>query len=388
MTTGAPNGNTSEAAHDLNNLLTAIIGAADAVLERSAIDPDSRADIAHIREGARRGAMLVQRLRADPRDALAVPAVPEPIAINETISATYRLLDHRLGPNVTLALYLAEPGGQVTADPAQLDRALLNLIANARHAMPNGGTVTLGTASRSVATAEMRLPDTIPPGDYVVITVADTGTGIPRDQISRIFEAGFSSWTDADGSGLGLASVRDIVRRSNGYLAVESVEGHGTCFEIYLPRVDFSPAVVVPDAIPLASGLTVLLVEDDLLVRHVIERALHRTGCIVVCVGAAEDALDFLKDSICDLMISDIALPGMDGLALARLVLAAQPELPIILTSGYAYHPEDGEFGPANVMFLIKPYGQREMLDAVARIAKERAARLTGSPRGIPDGPP
>jgi two-component system cell cycle sensor histidine kinase/response regulator CckA len=358
-----------EVAHDFNNLLTAIIGAADAVLERSEIDPETRADIAHIREGARRGAVLVQRLRDD------TPAPPDLISVNDTIRATYRLLDHRLGANVTLALDLAEPGGQVMADPSQLDRTLLNLIANARHAMPNGGTVTVGTARRVVAVAEPRVPDTVPPGDYVVITVADTGSGIPRDQISRIFEAGFSSRRHTGGSGLGLSSARDIVRQSNGFLAVESIEGRGTRFEIYLPRVESAPPPAVPEAAPMTAARTVLLVEDDLLVRHVAERALRRAGWTVLCADSAEDALEVLNESACDLVISDIAMPGMDGVALARLVLARQPGLPVILTSGYAHDAVDDGGEVPNVVFLTKPYGQAELLAAVAGVAGARAVR-------------
>lgn len=362
----ASSGNARDVAHDLNNLLTAIIGAADAVLERSGTDPETRADIAHIREGARRGAMLVRHLRGDTND---MPAPPELISVNDTIRATSRLLDHRLGANVALVLDLTEPSGQVIADASQLDRTLLNLIANARHAMSNGGTVTLGTMRRVVSIGESLVPDTIPPGDYVVITVADNGGGIPQDQISRIFAAGFSSRRGAGGSGLGLASVRDIVHQSNGFLSVASVEGCGTRFEIYLPRVDDAPPPVVSATGQMVASRTVLLVEDDLLVRHVIERALRRAGWTVLCAGSAEEALRILTKSMCDLMISDIAMPGMDGVALTRLVLARQPELPVILTSGYARPAADDEFRVANVVFLVKPYGHAELLGAVDRIA-------------------
>lgn len=367
----APAGVARELAHDFNNLLTAIIGAADAVLERSWIDPESRADIAHIREGAHRGTALVRRFRGDARD---IPAPPNLISVNETIRATYRLLDHRLGANVTLTLNLSEPSGQVMADPSQLDRALLNLIANARHAMPNGGTVTLGTTRRVLAVSELLVPDTIPPGDYVVITVADTGSGIPQDQMSRIFESGFSSRHQAGGSGLGLSSAREIVCQSNGFLSVESVAGCGTRFEIYLPRREGAPAPAASEAAPVTPAGAVLLVEDDLLVRHVAERALRRAGWTVLCADTAEDALEVLKESACDLMISDIAMPGMDGVALARLVLARQPELPVILTSGYGSIEADDGIALTNVVFLTKPYGRAELLTAVARVAQRRAA--------------
>lgn len=358
-------GQTREVAHDLNNLLTAIIGATDAVLERSGLDPETRADIEHVREGARRGAVLVRRLRGDTN----LPARPGLISINEAIRATSRLLDHRLGAHVALALNLAEPGILVMVDPFQLDRTLLNLITNARHAMPNRGTVTLGTTRREFTVAEPLSPDTIPPGDYAVISVADTGTGIPPDQIPRIFEAGFSSKKASGGTGLGLSSVREIVRQANGFISVESVEGHGTRFEIYLPIASDAP---VPEMPPLPAVLTVLLVEDDLLVRHVTERFLHRAGWIVLCADSAESALEILQASICDLMISDIEMPGMDGVALARLVRVRQPNLPVILTSGYEHEPPGSGLEAAHVVFLTKPYGHAELLAAVARIAPGR----------------
>jgi two-component system cell cycle sensor histidine kinase/response regulator CckA len=364
----APGEDVHKVAHDFNNLLTAIIGAADAIIERPEIDPETRADIAHIREGARRGTMLVQRLRGTTQDATDPPGL---ISVNQTIRATYRLLDHKLGPNIALALDLPEPGEQVRIDPSQLDRAMLNLIANARHAMPDGGTVTLGTSRRVVAVAESRVPDTIPPGIYVVIAVADGGAGIPHKQISRIFEIGFSSRHQAGGSGLGLSSTRDIVRRSNGFLSVKSVEGRGTSFEIYLPLGGDACAPVAPSA---AEAPVVLLVEDDLFVRRVAERTLHRAGWNVLRAGSAEEALDVLHEAKCDLLISDITLPCMDGVALARLMLVRHPGMPVILTSGYARTAVSNPETVANVVFLTKPYAQAELLDLIAEIVARKAA--------------
>jgi two-component system cell cycle sensor histidine kinase/response regulator CckA len=256
----------------------------------------------------------------------------------------------------------------VTIDPSQLDRALLNLIANARLAMPNCGTVTLGTSRRAVAVAESRVPDTIPPGCYVVIAVEDCGAGIPHGQISRIFKAGFSSRRQAGGSGIGLPSTREIVRQANGFLSVASIEGQGTRFEIHLPCVESAPAPILPMNAVTNAASTVLLVEDDLLVRNVTERTLQRAGWNVRCAISAEEALEVLREGECDLVISDVALPGMDGVALARLVRARLLAVPIILTSGYERTAADGAADVTNVGFLIKPYGQAELLDAIARI--------------------
>jgi two-component system, cell cycle sensor histidine kinase and response regulator CckA len=366
----APGDDVHKVAHDFNNLLTAIIGAADAILERSEVDPETRADVAHIREGARRGTSLVRRLRGAAHEPADPPGL---ISVNETIRATWRLFDHSLGSDVALALDLRVSGEQVTIDPSQLDRALLNLIVNARHAMPDGGTVTLGTSRRVITVAEPRVPDTIAPGDYVVIVVADSGAGIPREQMSRIFEPGFSSRRRTGGSGIGLSSTRDIVRRSNGFLAVESVEGQGTRFEIYLPLAGDACGPVAPTA---ATARAVLLVEDDLLVRRVAERTLRRAGWKVLCAGSAEEALDILREGNCELLISDIALPGMDGVTLARLMQQRQPDLPVILTSGYQRTAVNEAEADAKAVFLTKPYDQAELLAMIARLVAGKPPEL------------
>jgi two-component system cell cycle sensor histidine kinase/response regulator CckA len=373
VTGTGPGGDARETAHDINNLLTAIIGAADAVLERPETGPETRADAAHIREGARRGAALVQRLLHG-ADHIAAPA--RLISINETIRATSRLLEHRLGAGVRLTLRLTESDGQVRADPSEVDRILMNLIVNAGHATPSGGTVTLSTARSVLTTALPRVPDTIAPGDYMTITIADTGTGIPSSDLDRIFEPGFSTRRVEGGSGLGLASVRDIVRAAGGLLAVTSVEGQGTRFEIYLPREE-GPAPRSPCAFPGTAVGTALLVEDDILVRRVAERMLRRAGWTVICADSGEAAQEILLKTQCDLMISDVVLPGMDGVALARLVLASRPDMPIILTSGYEPAATEEADLPTNFVFLTKPYGQEDLLAAVARIGE---GRTFGSP--------
>jgi two-component system cell cycle sensor histidine kinase/response regulator CckA len=197
--------------------------------------------------------------------------------------------------------------------------------------------------------------------------VTDTGAGIPADQISRIFDAGISSRLATGGSGLGLASVREIVRQAKGFLSVTSVEGRGSRFEIHLPLVERVTPPVISEG---AADRSVLLVDDDPLVRRVAERALARAGWTVRCAGTGEDALEILLRTPCDLMISDIAMPGMDGVALARLALARQPGLPIILTSGYERTAEQDGGEITSVAFLAKPYDQHELLATVEQITR------------------
>ncbi|MSP00097.1 MAG: response regulator [Acetobacteraceae bacterium] len=347
-----------EVAHDLNNLLTAVIGAADAILTRPDIDPETRADVEAIREGACRGGALAQSLRGQET------AAPDPVSVNATIRATSRLMAHQLGRRIALTLELGEPDCFVRTDPSRLDRVLLNLAANARQAMPDGGTVALRTGTRLVEAAERHVPDTIPPGDYAVISVADNGAGIPAGDLPRIFERGF---TTRGGTGLGLPSVLAMVRQSNGHLAVETADGRGTSFEIYLPAVAASslaagPPVKTPGV--AATGGTILVVEDDPLIRGMAERVLTRAGWCVVSADSAEAALALLDGpgGACGIVFSDLSLPGMDGVALARQVGARWPGLPFILTSGYEIAPPEAE----GVRFLSKPYGQEALLAAVA----------------------
>ena len=227
-----------EIAHDLNNVLTATIGIAEAILSRPGVDARTRADVEAIREGARRGGALIKR-----RLGLA-GAPPEPIATDNCIRMTARLIAHRLADGMSLKLDLADPEGWTRADPACLDRILLNLVANARHAMPGGGTVTLSTRHRAIEREEPRVPDTIPPGDYVVVAVVDTGAGIPAGILARVLQPGFTTRSRQGGSGLGLASVHAAARECLGFLSMESVEGQGTRIEVYLPRETARPASV------------------------------------------------------------------------------------------------------------------------------------------------
>jgi two-component system, cell cycle sensor histidine kinase and response regulator CckA len=360
-----------ESAHDLNNLLTAIIGAADSALQGVAIDPETRADIMHIREGAWRGVELVLGHGSSDDGTQGV------VSVNASIRGTSRLLAHRLGPRIALVLELEEADDRVRIEPSRLDRILLNLLANADHAMPDGGTATLRTERRRLTESKTCLPDTIPAGDYVVVSVADTGPGIAEERLPRIFERGFSFWQGVNGSGLGLASVRDNVRRSHGFLAVETVEGHGSRFEIWLPWRDGETQRTrsIEPRHPAFAGV-VLLVEDEWLVGQVAERILHREGWTVMHADSAEVALEMLQESACDLMISDMALPGMDGLALTGRVRERWPKLPVVLTSGYAAPTgADGAQVP-DVTFLTKPYGRAELLSVVSRVVEP--GRRTG----------
>jgi two-component system cell cycle sensor histidine kinase/response regulator CckA len=288
------------------------------------------------------------------------------------------LLAFRLGSDISLTLDLTEDNDGARAEPSQLDRALLNLVANARYAIEGAGTVTLRAERRLLVAASSCVPDTIPAGDYIVIVVADTGSGIARDQLRHVFDPGFSSRIRSGGSGLGLSSVRDIVRELTGFLAIESIRGCGTSVAIFLPRHarEWKSARAAKAHLTTRAGV-VLLVDDDVLVRQLTEQILRRAGWTVLCAGSAEVALEVSQHSAYDLLITDVAMQGMDGVTLTRQTLSRRPDLPVILTSGYAELAAMDEWRSANVSFLTKPYGRADLLGAISRVTQRRAAEAS-----------
>jgi CheY-like chemotaxis protein len=257
-------------------------------------------------------------------------------------------------------------------DPGQLQGALLNLAINARDAMPNGGILEIGTALVEVDTEFAGSYDTITPGSYVVITVADTGTGISPENLKRIFDPLFTTKAIGQGSGLGLAMVRGFAQQSGGHVSVYSELGHGTTVRVYLP---VAPTEAEPNTeswvepAPQVRGVGhVLLVEDDDLVRRFATERLIARGYSVTAAGSGPEALRAL-DTIghVDLLLTDIVLPvGMTGRQLAAEFLARRPDTPVLYTSGYTESVllNDGQLDP-DAILLPKPYSSRQLTDAV-----------------------
>ena len=326
-------------AHDFNNLLTAILGGADA-LRGGGLAPAALAELAGdggCRPARRRPGRPIARLRPAAAAAAAHPGV------NQAIAGMAPLLRRLLGDRVRLDLALEEPGRRIRVDPAQFDQVLLNLAVNAREAMPGGGTLTIATTHALVLRPEGEGPAGLPPGRYVVLEVSDTGCGIPPEALPRLFEPFFTTRPDKGGTGLGLATVQGIIAQSGGQIAVESRPGAGTRFRIHLPRQD-APADPLPAAVPAAAapaspaaaGLLVLVEDEDPL-RRLAERVLTRAGHTVLPADSAEAALARLEAAPRPaLLVSDVAMPGMDGVALARALRQRWPDLPVVLVSGYA----------------------------------------------------
>jgi two-component system cell cycle sensor histidine kinase/response regulator CckA len=361
-------------AHDFNNLLTVVLGASeDAQRLAGPTDPALAAELTQIRQAAGRGALLVKQLLAYARQQVLAPRL---VPLNEAVEGIASLLrgsGQRQG--VALEVALDEPGRMVLIDPSQLDRVVMNLAMNARQAMPQGGRLRLSTGRLVLLSALPGVPDTVPPGRWTVLEVTDTGGGIAPEVLPRIFEPFFTTRPDRGGTGLGLATVHGIVRQSGGFMVVDSQPGQGTCFRILLPRVE-EPTADSPAAAPTASRPArhplgpILLVDDEAPLRRLAERALRRAGHDVVVAEDAEIALTLLEDGLVPgHLVSDVAMPGMDGVALARVMRARLPGLPVLLVSGYAHATVDGGLEEDGIRFLAKPYGPAELVAAVGEVA-------------------
>jgi len=382
-------------AHDFNNLLTAILGAADAILDRAETPAETAADARQIRRGVERGAALVRQLLAFSRQQTLQPRI---VAVNAAIEDAAQLLRRLLGANIALTLSLEQPGRRVKVDPGQLDQVLLNLAVNARDAMADGGTLTLSSGHATLYRPRLAGAETIPPGRYVTITVADTGGGIPDAMMPRIFEPFFTTKRALGGTGLGLPTVLGIVRQSDGFLEVASQPGVGTKVVVYLPRHEAPAEAIAPPSIaspsiastpraPAATGggdRGVLVVEDEEPVRRVLARALTRAGWRVLAAETAESALEMLgnqadsPESQLSVVISDVVMPGMDGPALIRAVRLICPNVPAVLVSGYAAPALRQDLAAADIAFLAKPYATSELLDLVARLTGGQARKAHG----------
>ena len=374
-------------AHDFNNLLTAVLGAADSIGARAGLDAETVEDAAQIGASALRGAALVRQLLAFGRQQTLQPRV---LAVNDAVTDLTGLLRRLLGGKIVLELELETPGRTVRVDPTQLDQVLVNLAVNARDAMEEGGVLTLRSGHMTLYRPLTRGVETIPPGRYVMIEVRDTGAGIPPEVLPRIFDPFFTTRRDKGGNGLGLSTVHGIVRQSDGFVAVESELGAGTRVRVYLPRWDGQEAVAIPRVPAFAADMAqivaadvprlVLLVEDEEPVRRLAERILSGRGWRVLSAANGEAALALLAGPppvALSALVTDMVMPGMDGVALVRAVRAAlgAPMLPAILVSGYAEETLRRDLDAAATAFLPKPYSLKALADRLDEITA--AARVS-----------
>ena len=346
-------------AHDFNNLLTAVIGSLDLVKRRSGnMEPRNLQFIGNALEGAHRAAALTSRLLAFSRQQALEPA---PTDANALITSMLTLLGSTLGERTNVETRLAVDLWPTLVDPNQLESALVNLAVNARDAMPDGGCITIETANAEIGSDN---PE-VGAGTWVVVSVKDTGTGMAPEVVAQIFEPFFTTKPVGQGTGLGLSQVYGFIKQSGGHICVASAPREGTAFKLYLPRaaaIEMSEAPAVDEAAALPTsraGETILVVEDEEMVRRLGVAALEEAGYRVLAAGDAVEALALLRanDDIA-LLFSDIVLTGpMDGRQLADVILAERPDLPVLFTTGYSRNAivHDGRLDEG-VELINKPY--------------------------------
>jgi two-component system cell cycle sensor histidine kinase/response regulator CckA len=364
-------------AHDFNNLLTAMIGFCDLLLSRHGPGDPSFADIMQIKQNANRAANLVRQLLAFSRRQTLQPKV---INITDALAEMSNLLRRLIGEKIDLKVAHGRDIGLVKVDPGQLDQVIINLVVNARDAMSQGGGVlAIKTSNEIVDETKHAGTEIIPAGDYVRIEVRDTGIGIPKDNLTRIFEPFFSTKQRGEGTGLGLSTVYGIVKQTGGFISVESEMGVGTTFTIYLPRYEITAeelaaSQAVSEEAPsrdLTGSGAILLVEDEDAVRTFGARALRGKGYDVLEASNGDNALEVLEntDKTIDLVISDVVMPGLDGPSLIRKLRAERPDLKVIFISGYAEDTYRDELDEENgVHFLPKPFSLKELATKVKEV--------------------
>ncbi len=373
-------------AHDFNNLLTAVLGAADEVLRLPDLADVAITDLQQIRGSAESGARLVRQLLAFSRQQTLQPVQ---LSVNDEIRRVSELLSRSIGAQIRLMFQLAQPAPTIRMDLAQFEQVLINLVVNARDAMPDGGTLSLRT--RQCRLEDGSLPvlaggETILGGSYVVIEVEDDGVGMPAPVLARIFEPYFSTRREQGGSGLGLSTVMGIVRQSDGFVEARSHPGRGSCFCIYLPAVQptSQPVVARPaGAMPAgpSSGdpgvvRTVLLVEDEAAVRGLAERVLARRGWHVRAAADGQAALRLMASGEApDLLVTDAVMPGMGGPELIGRLRAHRPDLPVILVSGYAEETLRTDLRRDSIDFLPKPYSLAALGELMDRLVPAASVR-------------
>jgi two-component system cell cycle sensor histidine kinase/response regulator CckA len=367
-------------AHDFNNLLTVINGYTELLLARPASgapeDAEARARVAGIRKAGERAAGLTKQLLAFSRQQVLEPRV---LDLNAVVAEMEPLLRRVLGEDVEIKIACADALGTVRADPGQIGQVLMNLVVNARDAMPQGGTLTLETAN---AVLDQRYaadhPDVVP-GDYVMLAVRDTGTGMDAATRSHIFEPFFTTKPVGQGTGLGLATVFGIAKQSGGHVGVSSELGVGTTMQLYLPRlaVPAQPSPVTELRPSAHANATVLVVEDEGTVRGLMEEILRVHGYDVLAASQPDDALRLAREHTgrIDLLLCDVIMPGMGGPQLAQAVKVSRPCLRVLFVSGHP-DPAVARTGAldADATFLQKPFTP-ESLAAKVRLALDRPAQ-------------
>ncbi|MGA2556672.1 MAG: ATP-binding protein, partial [Verrucomicrobiota bacterium] len=362
-------------AHDFNNIIGIIMGYSDLMLERTTPDHEFRSKLETVRAAAQRAGGLTRQLLIFSRRQAVQPEV---LDVNDVVKDLDKMLQRLIDENIEMTIVPGNQIGHIRADSGYVGQVLMNLVLNARDAMPNGGKLTIATSNVTLDENYARAHPGVIPGDYVMLSVSDTGTGMTDEVKARMFEAFFTTKPKGRGTGLGLATCQTIVQQSGGHIGVYSELGQGTTFKVCFPRVD-QPLDAAAGAFkggPLPCGTeTVMVVEDEPAVRSLARSILEGRGYVVLSASNGRDALHLArqhKGAPIRLVVTDVIMPVMGGKVMAEWLKETYPDLRILFTSGYT-DDAIARHGvlDAGVEFLPKPYTPltlarkvRELLDA------------------------
>ncbi|MEU7908606.1 ATP-binding protein [Actinoplanes sp. NPDC049118] len=366
-------------AHDFNNLLAIILNYTDFAIEQGAGEGSAQDDLNRVRGAADRARMLCRQLlifaRCEPTDA-------EPIDLNLILADSRDLLAPMLGEHIELTVHRAKEPLMVAAERTKLDQVLLNLIINARDAMPHGGSVAAEVSAVEIDRGHLGVHPGIRPGHYAELLVRDTGEGMAPEIAAHIFEPFFTTKSKDRGTGLGLATVYGIVTEAGGDIAVESEPGVGTTFRLLLPIAADTAGQATesaPTRPPVAHGQHVLVVEDQDDVRDLVVRILKEHGYAVTAAGDGPSALEQVEHKRFDLLLTDVVMPAMPGPTLANLIQQSQPRLPVLFMSGYTEGLLSADHGVDRELALIqKPFTADELLDRIHHVLAVSAPETAG----------
>jgi PAS domain S-box-containing protein len=354
-------------AHDFNNLLTIIKGYVEMALQRCLDRPELHGNIRRIEEAADRAVTLVRQLLAFSRKQVLRPKI---LDLNAIVVNLDQLLRRLMGENIEMKTFVSKNVGAIKADPGQIEQVIMNLVVNARDALPNGGCIVIETSNVDLDSTYTLDHAVVRPGPYVLLAVTDTGTGMTADTVAHIFEPFYTTKESGQGTGLGLSTVYGIVKQSGGYIWVYSEVGKGTTFKVYLPRVkdavQVSPAALAPTT--RKGHETILLVEDEPAVRELTQMVLSERGYTVIEAQTPKDAERLAGNNGAEihLLLTDVVMPGMSGRELAKRLTERYPNLRVLYMSGYTYNviARDGTL-EEGISFLQKPFTPQVLSERV-----------------------
>jgi PAS domain S-box-containing protein len=379
-------------AHDFNNLLTVITGYTAMLLTELPTEDPIRPDLHEVQAATQRAAGLTRQLLAFSRRQVLSPRV---VDLRRVVDEMETMLQRIIGEDIVLTLAGDDTPAHVLADPGQLEQVVMNLVVNARDAMPTGGSLTIEIGAAALTEEDRKLHPYVVPGEYVCLRVRDSGCGMDEATLQRIFEPFFTTKEQGKGTGLGLATVYGIVKQSGGYVWVDSAPESGSTFRVYLPLVGDAPDEVGETPAATAAvrrGATVLFVEDEGALRTIAERVLRKRGYTVLSAGGGAEALAIAErhDGPIDLLVTDVVMPAMSGQELAERLLALRLDIPVLFMTGYSMEAvaNHGVLRPGSHL-LNKPFGPHDLALAVSELLQAHAAPTpSGHPADVTPNDP